>query len=293
MREGLVAARGGELGFVHAGSGLSTVVFLHEWPQTSYAWRKVLPLLNPQLTGVALDLRGVGRSSPAFKGFDKATMAQDVHAALENLGIADPLLVVGHGIGGMVGYALARTHPERLAGLLMVDTLLPGLPGWDEAAASLISWHLGFHRDGAGARPGGHPLAEVLVQGRQGPYFRNFIDRFAAHPSAITPEALAHYVRGYLGPERLAAGFQMFRTLPLDAADNQALRGSLTVPILTAWGEYSFGAYAATFIEGLRETGAEDVSSLLIADCGHWPAEEQPAVLARIINDFAALVCER
>jgi pimeloyl-ACP methyl ester carboxylesterase len=79
--EDQIAAGRTRLGYLRAGTGEHPVVFLHGWPQTSHAWRRVLPLLEASCSAVALDLPGVGRSSPQAGGFDKATMARDVHAA--------------------------------------------------------------------------------------------------------------------------------------------------------------------------------------------------------------------
>lgn len=163
LEEGRVQAAGVELGFVRSASGSRVVVFVHGWPQTSYAWRMVMPLLGPDYTCVAFDLRGVGHSTVAVSGFDKASMAEDLYAALETLRLEDPVLVVGHGIGGMVAYSLARR-------LVLVDAPLPGLPGWEEAAASPAMWHLGFRRD---CDEQGDALAEVLVAGRERVYARS------------------------------------------------------------------------------------------------------------------------
>jgi pimeloyl-ACP methyl ester carboxylesterase len=258
------------------------VVLLHGWPQTSYAWRRVAPLLGAGFTSIAFDLRGVGRSSPAERGFDKATMAGDVHAALASLRIERPVLI-GHDMGALVSYAFARRYPADLSGLVIVDTPLPGMAGWEETIASSAYWHLGFHRD-AGRR---RPIADALVTGRQAVYFRSFIDRFAAYPDTITDDDIAVYAQGYQGDERLKAGFGMFRTLALDVRDNEADLGEFAVPVLAAFCEFSHATVLETVADGLRRAGATDVRTAMLRDCGHWPAEEQPAALAGMIREFA------
>jgi pimeloyl-ACP methyl ester carboxylesterase len=129
-----------------------------------------------------------------------------------------------------------------------------------------------------------------LVEGRQTVYFRNFINRFAAHPDAISDTDIAIYARGYDEPARLAAGFHMFRALPLDIADNQTNNSELTVPILTAFSELGHATILDTVAGGLRQAGALDVRTAVLHDCGHWPAEEQPAELANIVSDFVISV---
>jgi pimeloyl-ACP methyl ester carboxylesterase len=127
----------------------------------------------------------------------------------------------------------------------------------------------------------------VLVGDRQAAYFRGFINRFAANPDAISDADISVYARGYQGSARLAAGFAMFRTLPLDTRDNEADTGELAVPILAAFGEFSHASVLDTVAEGLRHAGAADVRTAVLADSGHWPAEEQPAALAQLICEFA------
>jgi pimeloyl-ACP methyl ester carboxylesterase len=187
----------------------------------------------------------------------------------------------------MVAHSLARRHPARVAGLVLVDAPLPGLPGWEEAAASPAMWHLGFHRD---RDEQGDALAEVLVAGRERVYVRSFLERFAARPGVFSAGDIERNAQGYSGPERPAAGFGMFRALPLDAAENRASRGPPEAPILLILGDCSFGTLEDTIACGLREAGAADVASVLIEECGDWPAEEQPAALAGAIDGFAARV---
>lgn len=283
---GDVAAGEVRLGCIRSGAGPQPVVLLHGWPQTSYAWRRVQPLLDADCSSVALDLRGVGRSSAQARGFDKVTMAGDVHAALTTLRVDRPV-VVGHGVGALVGYALARRHPDSVAGLVIVDAPVPGIAGWAETIASPAFWHLGFHSD----VDQGAATADALVDGRQAVYFRGFINRFAAHPEAISDADVSVYAHGYQGSQRLAAGFAMFRTTPVDILDNEADIGELRVPILVAFGEFSHATLLDAVAGGLRRAGAADVRTAVIADSGHWPAEEQPAALAALIREFARSVC--
>jgi pimeloyl-ACP methyl ester carboxylesterase len=55
---------GVRLHVITAGSG-PAVVLLHGWPQTSYAWRKVIPGLSGRFSIICPDMRGFGASSPA------------------------------------------------------------------------------------------------------------------------------------------------------------------------------------------------------------------------------------
>src|SRR6476620_65129 len=86
-----------------------TLVLLHGFPQSWLMWRLVLPELMERYHVVAVALRGYGDSAkPAGEeGYDKGTMAADIHALIRRLGLERPL-IVGHDRGGRVArrYAL-------------------------------------------------------------------------------------------------------------------------------------------------------------------------------------------
>ncbi len=62
---------------------------------------------------IAPDLRGFGQTSKPEGGYDKKTMAQDVHALVQSLGYKK-VGVAGHDIGLMVAYAYAAQYPDEV-----------------------------------------------------------------------------------------------------------------------------------------------------------------------------------
>jgi pimeloyl-ACP methyl ester carboxylesterase len=87
-----------------AGSGYP-LILLHGWPQTSYCWRVVMPLLAPHFRVIAPDLRGFGNSEKPDGAYDKRIVANDVLRLAEVLGYRQAL-VGGHDIGGRVAYRI-------------------------------------------------------------------------------------------------------------------------------------------------------------------------------------------
>ena len=94
-------ANGVTLNYAIGGTG-PTVLLLHGYPQTWYMWRKVMPALASQYTVIVPDLRGSGGSDAPATGYDKATLADDIHQLLLAIGHADQVNVVGHDVGTMV-----------------------------------------------------------------------------------------------------------------------------------------------------------------------------------------------
>ncbi len=271
------------LGLVEHGSGTIPLVLLHGWPQTSYAWRHVTPLLTSDCHTLAYDLPGIGSSEPAIDRFDKWSICGDLHASLGQRGIQRPL-VVGHGMGAQVAYVYLRRYPAQVRGVMLLDTPIAGVGGCGDLFTSPAFWHIGFHQ----TMSGDTGLAELLVTGREHRYFRSHIDRFAAHPDAITDADVAVYAQGYRGPQRLAAGFAWYRAIPLDIASNERHAGTVDPPILLAFAEYCHATVLPEVAAGLGEAGSRHVATSIIADSGHWVAEEQPAKVAAVINRFIA-----
>src|SRR5216683_4725836 len=82
---------------VIAGKGYP-IVLLHGWPQSWYAWRKVIAPLAERFTVIAPDLRGLGSSDRPMTGYDKRTLATDVYALAGSLGFSK-IGLAGHGCG--------------------------------------------------------------------------------------------------------------------------------------------------------------------------------------------------
>jgi pimeloyl-ACP methyl ester carboxylesterase len=83
--------------------------------------------LIPLLVGagfrvLAADYRGAGDSWRPAGGYDKFTMAQDIHALVQDhLGIAEPVVMIGHDVGLWIAYAYARRYPADVSHLAIME----------------------------------------------------------------------------------------------------------------------------------------------------------------------------
>ncbi|MDQ0895581.1 alpha/beta hydrolase [Agromyces ramosus] len=78
----------------------------------------------PERRVIAPDLRGRGRSNTLPAPYGLEQHADDLAAALDALGVARAL-VVGHSMGAFVSVTFAERHPDRVAGLVLVDGGIP------------------------------------------------------------------------------------------------------------------------------------------------------------------------
>ena len=143
--------------FVTAGEG-PPLVLLHGWPQTWYAWRKVIPTLAQRYRVIAPDLRGLGDSSRPGAGFDMRTVAGDVAELLRKVLNLDQIYLAGHDWGGPAAFALAAFHPGLVTKLVMLDAAVPG-DGSGSYSQGGRRWHHAFHQT--------LDLPESLIVGRE------------------------------------------------------------------------------------------------------------------------------
>ncbi|MEU2158617.1 alpha/beta hydrolase [Streptomyces sp. NPDC019396] len=87
-----------------------------------FDWDPVVPLLAPYRTVVRFDRPGHGLSGPALVPPTAAGEAHRIAAVLRALGLDGPATVVGHSIAGFHAEAFARLHPDRTAGVVLVDS---------------------------------------------------------------------------------------------------------------------------------------------------------------------------
>ncbi|WP_245697323.1 alpha/beta fold hydrolase [Streptomyces phaeochromogenes] len=274
----LVEVNGLRLHAVTGGDG-PALLLIGGWPQTWYAWREVMPALARRHTVVAVDSRGAGLSDKPDDGYDAGTLSADLIALMAALG-HDRFDVVGHDIGTWTGYALAADHPERVGRLAILEAVIPGLtpspPFFGPAAANLKLWQFGFNRL--------TDLNEELVRGRERLFFGYQFAKKAATPDAIPAYAVDVYVDAITAdPRALRASFAYYRALDETIAQNeQRSKTRLTLPVLALGGALWSGASAAQTMR----LAADDVTGVVLDDCGHYPAEEQSARFVEILEDF-------
>ena len=265
------------LHYVLAGKG-DPLLLLHGWPQSWYCWHKIMPELAEQYSLIAPDLRGLGDSSRPLDGYDKATVANDVHKLVHDHLRLDSYNLIAHDWGGPVAFVLAATWPEHVRKLVMLDTAVPG-DGSGTFSQHGRRWHHAFHRTA--------DLPEALVSGREDIYLGWFYQNYGYQPGAISPADMEEYLRTYRQPGALRAGFSYYRALEQDVEHNEALlkqKGKLTMPVLALGGGKGFGRGIDT-LESLQRVST-NVRGGVIDDCGHWMQEEKPAEVLKQVKAF-------
>jgi pimeloyl-ACP methyl ester carboxylesterase len=229
--------------------------------------------LSAHHTVLAPDLRGYGATGKPLTGYDKRTMAADLHLLVAALGFGSAV-VVGHDRGARVAHRWALDHPGDVDRLVVMD-IIPTREMWRRMDADLArrTWHWLFH-----LQPDLPELIDIEA------YVRRMIDQWAHVP--LPHEDVDEYVRAFSAVGAARAGFADYRAaFDGDAEHDEADAGRrLRMPVRVLWGEHSF--LRALDPVGIWRDYAEDVSGTVIEDCGHFLAEERPAEIIEELTAF-------
>ena len=104
------------------GAGEPVLVFVHGWSCDARYWRAQVPYFSKKHRVVVLDLAGHGHSGTARTQYTMRAFGEDVQAVTEATG-SRSVILIGHSMGGSVIAEAARLMPDRVMGLIGIDTL--------------------------------------------------------------------------------------------------------------------------------------------------------------------------
>lgn len=272
-----IRANGVRLHVWTAGSG-PAVLLLHGYPQSAIMWRKVAPVLARGYSVVVPDLRGYGESDKPRDGYDKKTMARDVHELMVALG-HERYAVVGHDRGARVAHRLALDQQAAVTKLCLLDIVpthtLFSRTGRELAAAY---WHWFFFQV--------PDLPEIMIEATLEPFLRAMFRALSSVAGAIEEAAIQEYLRVFRLPGTIRATLDDYRAAATrDFDDDEAdLAKRVTCPTLAIWGE--FGKMHTLFdVLGTWKEKATDVRGHPVP-CGHFIPEEAPERLLADLQGF-------
>ena len=261
MTTQVLALPGARLAYEVTGDG-PAVVFVHGFGLDMRMWDPQVAHLESRFRVLRYDCRGFGASGP----FDPATPythAGDLLALLDHCGIGQAVLA-GLSFGGRIVLQAALAAPDRVAGLVLLDAVLDGVP-WDPESAA------GLEEAARQARTHG------LLAGRAAwlahPLFA------AARQRPDLAAVLAQLVSGYPGQHWTGGDPHRVTGPPLvDALPD------LAVPSLVVTGERDVPCFRE--MSAVLARRLPDVRQEVIAAAGHMVNLEQPAVVNALLAEF-------
>ncbi|MEU2675910.1 alpha/beta hydrolase [Streptomyces sp. NPDC007107] len=255
------------------------VVLLAGFPQTWWAWRKVMAPLADRFHVIAIDLPGQGHSERPDISYDTHTVAAYVHAAVEALGVPAYWLVA-HDIGAWVAFSLALTHPSRLRGLALLDAGIPGITLPDSVPTdpeqAWKTWHFAFHLV--------PDLPETLLAGREREYVGWFLNAKTLSSDTFDDAEIERYAASVAADGGLRASLAYYRYAAESARKNhEALEHQrLTVPVLGISGSHG----SIPDMGASLRPWADHATGIVVPEAGHFIPDEQPDAVAAALDDF-------
>jgi pimeloyl-ACP methyl ester carboxylesterase len=267
------------------GTGPVRTVLVHGLGGSHLNWMRVAPELARHGRVLAPDLVGFGLTPVAGRRTSVAAQRALLHRLIRQT-CDEPVLLAGNSMGGLIALAEAALHPERVAGLVLVDAVLPG--PWRQGRprvvvlsfTSYLAWPLGRSllrrvRDRASV--------DDLVEGA----LRLCTERF----ERIPPEVVQAHVqlerqRGRI-QDNDGAYVEAARSIVLALAHPGMLRriiDRIRVPTLIVQGAADRLVRVDAALDAHRERPDWDLQ--VLDDVGHIPMLEVPDLFLEIVETW-------
>jgi pimeloyl-ACP methyl ester carboxylesterase len=263
---------------VEAGSkGNPVIFFIHGWPSSWREFEGVMAILSDQYHVIAVDIPGIGNSMVPLESYSKSNIAEYMMGVINKMDLIN-ITLVGCDVGGQVVYAFLKKYPGVLAHAVIMNVAIPGVEPWDSVKSNPYVWHFRFHMI--------PDLPEKLVSGNELAYFSYFYNILAGKGQKMSEDYRKSYAEAYSRPEALKAGFDFYRSFESDERENIQSRGiDVRTPVLYLRGGDEY-IDISKYIKGFKENNIKNITPIIIENCGHFSAEEQPEKVAFAIREF-------
>lgn len=257
----------GDIAYLRSGQG-PPLVLLHGIPSSSYLWRDVIGPLSATFEVLAPDLLGYGDSDKRLDvDLSIAAQARYIVAFMETLGVHQAA-VAGHDIGGGVAQLMAVDEPQRVARLILIDSIVDNnWPIADIARLKEPAWD------------------QIMVNIDLRAGLRKGLEAGMVTPGRVTDELVDEWTRPFqdLGGRR--AYLRAARALNnRDLAGRSKHIDEIETPTLILWGandKFLEPRWAETLHHKLRDSTVE-----IIDPGGHFLPLDRPDAVAEAITRF-------
>ncbi len=284
------------------------VVFSHGFPELAYSWRDQIPALaRAGFRAIAPDQRGYGKTScpEDIAAYDIHHLCGDLAGLLDALEI-DKAVFCGHDWGGLVVWQMALLHPERVSGVIGVNT--PFIPRAPMDPLELMRQALGegmyivqFQQPGKAEKILEKDIARTfrfffqksIMSAEEfeklEPSFQslNFLEQFEiwdGQGQVVCPDdELEVYIKTFTHTG-FTGGLNWYRNMSRNWKITEGIREKVDVPALM------ISASDDVVLRPSMTVGMEafvpDLEKHVIMNCGHWTQQEKPEELNRLMIDW-------
>lgn len=289
------------------------VVMCHGFPELGYSWRHQLPAVaGAGFRAIAPDQRGYGNTGgpkgpDAVPLYDIAHLTDDLAGMLDALGI-DKAVFVGHDWGGMVAWQMPLRHPDRVAGVIGVNTpFIPRGPVDPIAAMRMVygedMYIVYFQKFGVAEK-----IFDADVARSMRFWYRKSAMKLADFDALPADQKNLSFLKSFDTDESTWLGTQLLNAEELDyytkAFEKSGFEGGINwYRNFTRNWQLTEGQTEKIDVPCLMISAADDIvlrpemtagmenhiadlEKHVIADCGHWTQSEKPDELNALMTDW-------
>lgn len=268
------------LAYLDEGSG-PPVLMVHGNPSWSIYYRNLVQSLSSRHRCIVPDHIGCGFSDKP--GLDQypytlERRVADLTRLMKHLDLDEPITLIVHDWGGMIGMSWAVEHPEKIARIVVLNTAAFPLPKTKKLPATLAlvrnTW-----------------LGSLLV--KHGNAFSRGATTMAIKRNPMSKELKQAYMAPYDSPANRIATLRFVQDIPLKPSDpgydivaNTAskLDQFANTPVLVCWGDQDF-VFDHHFLAVWEQTWPH-ATVHRFPDCGHYVLEDAPDEIGALVSEF-------
>jgi pimeloyl-ACP methyl ester carboxylesterase len=277
------------------GRGAPTVLLESAIAASSVSWGRVQAAVSGFTSVCAYDRAGLAWSEapPAPRSFSR--LVDDLEALLTKLDCPPPFVLVGHSFGVFVCLAYTRRHPERVAGLVLVDPpsewmsldqrrsrMLKGAM-WLSQVGGLLA-RFGIVRACLALLTGGAPAGPRYFVKLFGPTTAGTVERLVGEIQKLPPESHPVVQALWCRPKCFHAMANHLRVLQEATASAEAMAslGDLPVIVISSGDQTPDVTAAHHALAGTSSRGRVVVAS----KSGHWVPYDEPELIVNAIREI-------
>ena len=277
-----VRVNGVELAYFEMGEGIP-LLMIHGWPGHSYGWRRLAASLGSGYRVIAPDMRGCGDSQTVPSGFDKRTLAADIKALLDHLGL-EKIIAVGHDWGVPIAFRLTFDSPSTVAGVIFSQGRLPLLASSTTLMYSPQQtrerWYMNFNYV--------PDLPEIVIGRSIEEYFTYLCAHFSGDKMIHSHADMQELFRVLSRSNGLRAGLGFYRTAIAQDVEDWKVHAShrMMAPALALWAARD-PLLPLEYMKGFEEY-VPDLTLKVHETAAHFLPEEDPEWCATHIRNFVS-----
>ncbi|QES87649.1 alpha/beta fold hydrolase [Rhizosphaericola mali] len=264
-----------QLHYLEGGKG-APLILIPGYPETWWAYHKIMTILAKKYKVIVLEIRGMGESEKPQNGYEKKQMAQDVLSLVNQLELGS-IIIAGHDIGAHVAFSFAAQFPESTSKLIILDTphpdpsmyQLPMLP--IPNAPYLYPWWLSFNQVKI--------LPEQLLNGKMNILINWLFDHLLANKTSVSEFDKAVYANAYDSTEAIRSANAWYQAFAQDIDDFKTYP-KIKLPVLGIGGS---GFY---MLQMALPAVASNLELKQVENVGHFLMEENHEIVSHFIENF-------